>query len=72
MIKRGTHLWQEYHRRDTISHLIASYLMTRESEIRWHIIMTHPILVTSLGHLSIRLYKIIILSFAIDIFFFGE
>lgn len=41
--------------------------MTHESEIRWRTIMTYPILVTNLGHLSARLYKIIILSFAIDI-----
>lgn len=41
--------------------------MTHESEIRWHTIMTYPILVTNIGHLSARLYKIIILSFAIDI-----
>ena len=75
MIKRGTHLRQEYHRSDTISHLIASYLMTHESEseIRWHMIMTHPTLMTSLGHLSIRLYKLLFFPLQLTFFlFFGQ
>ena len=32
--------------------------------------LPYTLLVTNLGHLSIRHYKIIILSFALDIFFF--